>query len=203
MIAVLLWGLAHAVTADHVGTPRDDRVLWTSTLHLDPGQRCTELVVDTVHGAEVCATRPGGTVTLKTEQPFPADRVVVPLAAEGLQRIRLKGAILQPDDLTKSMTGYSTAGVTSGDRRRLDRSLDGAFRPPPGGALYLDPAAVPSTGLPARVAAKAVRSNTAPLAAAGSLFGLGLMGFGYRRLERGARRERLDQWLTDNEIHEP
>jgi hypothetical protein len=160
-----------------------------------PDERC----VARLTGPPVCAEAAGGVATLSTVQPFPAERIVVPWAAGGLQRVRLRGGVVQPRALERSLTGHSTPGVTTGERRRLDRTLDGRLRPPPGGALYVRPEHLPPEGLQARVAVRAARAGLAPLAALGALLGLGVLGLVYRRLESGARRERIDRWFAEQE----
>lgn len=203
MILALLAAAQAVVVADHSGEPVGDELVWTSIYHLEPGERCVALAVDTPLGAEVCADRDRQPLlVVQSRQPFPDDAIRPPLAVGPVQRVHVKKAVLLPEGLDKGTLSYASPGVGRSLRRQVDRDLMGRRIGVRGGGLYVDPAQVGRGGIPGRVGRKAA-SEAVTIGVGLVLLGvLALMWAGHRLLDRLARRERNARWLADAAVEE-
>lgn len=206
----MIWLLATALAA---GTPVDgamhrgkvsvDTVQWESSWRSQA--RCVQLAAPFVppepysieeRSGQPWLCRPENqSWVLRYERPFPSDDIDLPLVAHQLQRVEVSGARFDSDDagLTKHLRVWSGRGISRKDRKRLDRTLpetQAATRiyvtPSPGGTLQ-------GALRPPGAAHSVVYGSLAVFVT----LGLALVG-AYRVLERGARRERFDRWVSES-----
>lgn len=148
---------------------------------------------------------------LRTTQAAPegqADALRPPLlATEAVQRVDLDGVRWVPDPalgLERRMRHIVPAGMTRGERRQVDRRLDG--RPvPKGSRVYVvaDRAVVGAGGLLGPVDPAGQVPLTVAIGVGGlfvAVLGGGLLG--YRLLDGQARRERLDAYMQDEFVRQ-
>ncbi len=200
------WWLAAALAASeptgghHHGTVEGDTVRWHSEWRAR--ERCVRLAApfappapytldEGPEGPLLCRPEGAGW-SLDYARPFPSDTLDLPLPADTLQRIDVTGGRFESPDraMTKHLQAWTTPGITRGERKQLDRSL---------------PKTRASTRLYVRPSGALTGRLRPPGASQGVVYGaLGLfvaigavMGLAYRVLERGARRERFDRWLSE------
>jgi hypothetical protein len=186
----------------HRGTVQGDVVQWRSTWRA--GERCVELAAPfepptpyTVERREgrpyLCRPDDHGW-SLHYETPFPSDTLGLPLLADTLQRVDVEGASFESHDgaVTKHLRVWSTPGIPRRERKDLDATLPQRRAST---QIYL----APRRGQP-------VHGSLRPLgASSGVVYGaLGVfaaigaaLALGYRLLEQGARRERVNRWLEE------
>lgn len=200
----MIWltaALAGVSTASHQGTLVDDRITWTSSFvgernhcvplgpeqHIERGWR---------QGGLACAA--DKEVVLRTEQTFDGT-LAPPFVPEGVHRVTLKGSQFHPtgEGFTKTVGGWSAAGVTRADRMKLDSNLrrhgPRALRQ----AIYLRN---PREAVVVELDDSAVSPFSRMLMFAA--LGLVLIGgsVAYKLSERFARRERIESWMRDGAV---
>lgn len=196
---------SHAGAAEaplHRGTVQGDNVQWHSTWR--SRSRCVELAAPfdapapyTVemqdHAPHLCRPADHGW-SLTYERPFPSEALDLPLLADTLQRVEVKGARFESRDgtITKHLKQWSSTGVSRRDRKALDRALP---RSTASTQIYLRPAG----GQPPSGALRPPGASTGVVyGALGVFVALGvLMALVHRLLEHGARKERVNRWLDE------